>query len=179
MKILLQFVRYIEGWLVRQISFIFFQPVSFYLRKVKDLFFLVFFATFFAIFCCHFWIFNSELVGCFVKAIRNDQRQNIVSIPSILVIPLTVVIRMKGFEKYSQMQRTEDSSPGRIQAAPLSWLNFVTSHSSWEASKIKSSKTNRWIIIVTNYQTWAGKLQFFWYIDFWISDLSTFKTHNY
>ena len=33
-----------------------------------------------------------------------------------------------------------------------------------------------WIIIVTNYQTWAGKLQFFWYIDFWISDLSTFKT---
>ena len=107
MKILLQFVRYIEGWLVRKISFIFFQPVSFYLRKVKDLFFLVFFATFFAIFCCHFWIFNSELVGCFVKAIRNDQRQNIVSIPSILVIPLTVVIRMKGFEKCSQMQRRQ------------------------------------------------------------------------
>ena len=57
--------------------------------------------------------------------------------------------------------------------------SFVTSHSSWEASKIKSSKTNRWIIIVTDYQTWAGKLQFFWYIDFWISDLSTFKTENY
>ena len=161
MKILLQFVRYIEGWLVRQISFIFFQPVSFYLRKVKDLFFLVFFATFFAISCCHFWIFNSELVGCFVKAIRNDQRQNIVSIPSILVTPLTVVIRMKGFEKYSQMQRTEDSSPGRIQAAPLSWLNFVISHFSWEAWKIKSSKTNSWIILVTDYQTWPGKLHFF------------------
>ena len=90
--------------------------------------------------------------------------------------PLTVVIRIKGFDKYSQTQRTEDSSPGRIQAAPLSWLNFVTSHSSWEASKIKSSKTNRWIIIVTDYQTWTSKLQFFWYIDFWISDLSTFKT---
>ena len=115
-------------------------------------------------------------VGCFVKIIRNDQRQNIVSIPSILVILLTVVIRLKGFDKYSQTPRTEESSPGRIQAAPLSWLNFETSHSSWEASKIKSSKTDRWIVIVTDYQTWAGKLQFFWYIDFWISDLSTFKT---
>ena len=70
----------------------------------------------------------------------------------------------------------EDNSPGRIQAAPLSWLNFVTSHSSWEASKTKSPKTNRWIIIVTNYQTWTCKLQFFWYISFWISDFSTFKT---
>ena len=55
-------------------------------------------------------------------------------------------------------------------------MNFVISHSSWEVSKIKSSKTNRWIIIVTDYQTWTGKLQFFWYIDFWISDFSTFKT---
>ena len=111
-----------------------------------------------------------------MKIIRNDQKQNIASIPSILVTPLTVVIRMKGFDKYSQTRRTEDSSSGRIQTAPLSWLNFVTSHSSWEASKIKSSKTNRWIIIVTDYQTWTSKLQFFWYIDFWISDLSTFKT---
>ena len=104
-------------------------------------------------------------VGCFVKIIRNDQRQNIVSIPSILVTPLTVVIWMKGFDKYSKTLRTEDSSPARIQATPLSWLNFV-----------KSPKANRWIIIVTDYQTWSGKLQFFWYIDFWISDLSTFKT---
>ena len=69
-----------------------------------------------------------------------------------------------------------DSSPGRIQAVPLSWLNFATSHSSWEASKIKSSKTDRWIIIVTDNQTWASKLQFFWYINFWISDFSTLKT---
>ena len=80
-------------------------------------------------------------VGCFVKMIRNDQRQNIVSIPPIVVTPLTVVIRMKGFDRYSQTQRAEDSSLGRIQAAPLSWLNFVTSHSSWEALKIKSSTT--------------------------------------
>ena len=36
-----------------------------------------------------------------------------------LSIPLTVVIRMKGFDKYSQTQRTEDSSQGRIQAPPL------------------------------------------------------------
>ena len=55
-------------------------------------------------------------------------------------------------------------------------MNFVISHSSWEASKTKSSKTNRWIIILTNYQTWAGRLQFFWYINLWISDCSTFKT---
>ena len=41
---------------------------------------------------------NPELVGCFVKIIRNDQRQNIVSITSIVTTPLTVVIRMKGFD---------------------------------------------------------------------------------
>ena len=29
-------------------------------------------------------------------------------------------------------------------------MNFVTSHSSWEASKIKSPKTNRWIIELLN-----------------------------
>ena len=73
----------------------------------------------------------------------------------------------------------EVSLLGRIQAVPLSWLNFVISHSSWEASKIKSSKTNRWIIILTDYQTWASKLQLFWYIGFWISDFSIFKTQNY
>ena len=39
----------------------------------------------------------------------------------------------------------------------LSWFNWVTSHSSWEASKIKTSKTNRWIIIVINYQIWPSK----------------------
>ena len=55
----------------------------------------------------------------------------------------------------------EDSLAGRIQPAPSSWLDFVTSHSSWETSKTKSSKIKRWIIIVTDYQTWAGKLQFF------------------
>ena len=48
---------------------------------------------------------QSWLVGCFVKMIRNDQRQNIVSIPPIVVTPLTVVIRMKGFDRYSQTQR--------------------------------------------------------------------------
>ena len=57
------------------------------------------------------------MVGGFVKIIRNDERRNIVLIPLILVRHLTVVIRMKGF--YSQTQGTEDSSPGRIQAAPL------------------------------------------------------------
>ena len=47
-------------------------------------------------------------------------------------------------ERFRQIfANAEDSSPGRIQAAPLSWLNFATSNSSWEASKIKSSKTNR------------------------------------
>ena len=70
----------------------------------------------------------------------------------------------------------EDCSPGRVQAAPLSWLNFVTSYSSREASKIKLSKINNWIIIETNDQTWAGKLQFFCFITFWISDFTTFKT---
>ena len=130
---------------------------------MKHLFFLVFFATFQP---SHFWIFNPQLVGCFVKIIRNDQRQNIVSIISTVVTPLTVVIQMKGFEKHSQRSRlgkqkyedlknlkccldlqmrefyvfikvilylylvSEDNSPGRIQAAPLSWLIFVTSHSS-------------------------------------------------
>ena len=113
----------------------------------------------------------------------------------------------------------EDSSPGRIQPAPLllstkkyywiprgvwlclllllyykkiqlltiekelfelSWPNWVTSHSSWEASKIKTSKTNRWIIIVTDYQTWPAfwpaSFHFLWYISSWIFDFSNFKT---
>ena len=169
-------MRYLEAyvtspdWLNKFHSFF---SASFLLAKESETFFLVFFATFQS---SHFWIFNPELVGYFVKIIRKDQRQNIILMPWIVVTPLTVVIRMKGFDKYSQTQRTEDSSPGRIQAAPLSWLNFVTSHSSWEASKIKSSKTNRWIIIVTNCQTWVHKLQFFWYINFWISDFCNFKT---
>ena len=34
----------------------------------------------------------------------------------------------------------------------LSWLNWVTSHSSWEASKKKTFKANRWTIIVIDYQ---------------------------
>ena len=165
MKLLLQFVRYIEAcvtspdWLDKFHSFF---SASFLLTNKESERFI-----FLGIFCNllvqSFLNFQSR-VGCFVKIIRNDQRQNIVSIPSIVVTPLTAVIRMKGFDKYSQTQRAEDSSPGRIQAAPLSWLNFVTPDSSWEALKIKSSRTNRWIIIVTYYQTWAGKLQFFWYM---------------
>ena len=42
----------------------------------------------------------------------------------------------------------------------LSWLNWVTSHSSWETSKMKTFKTSR-CIIVTDYHIWPGKL-FFW-----------------
>ena len=61
--------------------------------------------NFFGIFCNlliqSFLNFQSKLVGCFVKIIRNDQRQNIVSISSIVVTPLTVVIRLEGFDKYS------------------------------------------------------------------------------
>ena len=121
MKLLLQFARYIEAcvtspdWLCKFHSFF---SASFLLAKERERFILL------GIFCNllvqSFLNFNPELVGCFVKIIRNDQRQNIVLIPLILVTPLTVVIRMKGFGKYSQTQRTEDSSPGRIQAAPLS-----------------------------------------------------------
>ena len=33
----------------------------------------------------------------------------------------------------------------------LSWLIWVTSHSSWEAWNIKTSKTNRWIIIADQH----------------------------
>ena len=177
MKVILQFLRYIEAcvtspdWLDKFHSFF---SASFLLGKEGER--LIFLGIFRNLLVQSFLNFQSTEVVCFEKIIRNDQRQNIVSITSILVAPLTVLIRMKGFDKYSQTQRKEDSSRGRIQAAPLSWLNFVRSRSSWEASKIKSSKTNRWIIIVTDYQTWAGKLQLFWYIDFWISDSSTFKT---
>ena len=115
MKLLLQFVRYIKACVTspdRLDKFHSFFLASFLLAKENERF------IFLGIFCN--LIFNPELVGCFVKIIRNDQRQNIASIPSILVTPLTVVIRMKGFDKYSQTQWTEDSSPGRIQVAPLS-----------------------------------------------------------
>ena len=122
-------------WSIRQIPFIFL--ASFLLAKENERF--IFLGIFCNLLVQSFLNFQSR-VGCFVKIIRNDQRQNIVSIPLILVTPLTVVIRMKDFGKYLKTQSAEDTSPGRIQVAPLSWLNFVTSHSSWEASKIKSSK---------------------------------------
>ena len=130
MKLLLQLFRYIEAcvtspdWLDKFHSFF---SASFLLSKESERF--IFLGIFCNLLVQSFLNFQSR-VGCFVKIIRNDQRQNIVSIPLILVTPLTVVIRMKGF--YSQTQRTEDSSPGRIQAAPLSWSNFATSHSSWK-----------------------------------------------
>ena len=67
-----------------------------------------------------------------------------------------------------------DLTSWRKELFKLSWLNWVISHSSWEASKIKTFKRNRWIIIVTDYHTWpaklfwvcnhlAGKLEIFWY----------------
>ena len=34
-----------------------------------------------------FWIFSPELVGCFVKIIRNDQRPNVASTPPIYKTP--------------------------------------------------------------------------------------------
>ena len=145
-------------WLVRQIPLIFF---SYFLAKESEIF--IFLGSFSSLLVQSFFNFQSRVFFCFVNIIRHDQRQNTVSIPSIVVTPSTIVIRMKGFDKYSQTQRAEDTLPGRIQAAPLSWLNFVTSHSLWEALKIKSSKTNRCVIIVNDYQSWAGKLQFFSY----------------
>ena len=123
MKLLLQFVRYIEACMTstdRLDKFHSFFSASFLLAKekwkllVKLLVFQPLVQSF----------FSPELVGCSVEIIRNDQRQNIVSTHSIVVTPLIVAIWMKGFEKYSQMQRIQDSSPGRIQAAPLSWLNL-------------------------------------------------------
>ena len=53
----------------------------------------------------------------------------------------------------------------------LSWLNWVTSYSSWKASKIKAFKTNKWIIIVTDYQTWPA----FWPASYNFFDTSTSK----
>ena len=40
-----------------------------------------------------------------------------------------------------------EKCPGSLH---FTLMNFVTSHSSWEASKIKSPKTNRWIIELLN-----------------------------
>ena len=102
MKLLLQFVRYIEAcvtspdWLDKFHSFF---SASFLLAKESETF--IFLGIFCNLLVQSFLNFQSR-VGCFVKIIRNDQRQNIVSIPLIVVTPLTVVIRMKGFDKYSQ-----------------------------------------------------------------------------
>ena len=120
MKLILQFGRYIEAcvtspdWLDKFYSFF---SASFLLAKESER--LIFLGIFCNLLVQSFLNFQPR-VGCFVKIIRNDQRQSIDSIPSILVTPLKLVIRMKGFDKYSPTQRTEDSSPGRIQAAPLS-----------------------------------------------------------
>ena len=105
MKLLLQFVRYIEAcvtspdWLDKFHSFF---SASFLLVKESERF--IFLGIFCNLLVQSFLNFQSR-VGCFVKIIRNDQRQNIVSMTSTVVTPLTVVIRMKGFEKYSQRQR--------------------------------------------------------------------------
>ena len=166
MKLLLQFVRYIEAcvtspdWLDK---FHWLFSASFLLAKESERF--IFLGIFCSLLVQSFLNFQSRVGWLVMKIIRNDQRQNIASILSILVKHLTVVIRMKGFDNYSQTQRTEDSLLGRIQAAPLRWLNFVTSRSSWEASKIKSSKTNWWIIIVTNYQATIFLIHRF--LNFW------------
>ena len=44
-----------------------------------------------------------------------------------------------------------------VPFVPLSWLNWVTSHSVWEASNIKTFKTSRFIL-VTDYHIWPVKL---------------------
>ena len=176
MKLLLQFVRYIEAcvtspdWLDKFHSFF---SASFLLAKESEKF------IFLGIFC-------NLLVQSFLNFHRvgslfceNNQKWPKTKHCFYTLNTSDTFDRSDSNEKFWQIfANAEDRGqfPRTIQAGPLSWLNFVTSHSSWEASKIKSSKTNRWIIIVTDYQTWAGKLQFFWYFDFWISDLSTFKT---
>ena len=85
--------------LIRQFLFIF--SASFLLAKESETF------LFLGIFCNlsvqSFLNFQSRVGWLFcVKIIRNDQRQNVAPISSIIVIPLTVVIRMNGFDKYSQ-----------------------------------------------------------------------------
>ena len=52
------------------------------------------------------------------------------------------------------MEMTKKNLPWDSEKCPgslhFTLMNFVTSHSSWEASKIKSPKTNRWIIELLN-----------------------------
>ena len=67
------------------------------------------------------------------------------------------------------------------------WLCLLFSHFSWEASNMKTFKTNGWIIIVTYYRTRPAKL--FWVCDHFgrqarnFFDTSQqpwrFKTYNY
>ena len=113
MKVL-QFVRYIEtcatspDWLDKFHSFF---SASFLLAKESER--LIFLGIFCNLLVQSFLDFQSRF-GCFVKIIRNGQRQNIVSIPSILVTPLKVVIRTKGLDKYSQTQRTVHQGEFRL-----------------------------------------------------------------
>ena len=103
MKLLLQFVRYIEAcvtspdWLDKFHSFF---SASFLLSKESERF--IFLGIFYNLLVQSFLNFQSRASWLFVKITRNGQRQNIVSIPSIEVTPLTVVIRMKDFDKYSE-----------------------------------------------------------------------------
>ena len=162
MKLLLQFVRYIEAcvtspdWLDKFHSFF---SASFLLAKESERF--IFLGIFCNLLVQSFLNFQSRVGWLFCENNQKWPKAKHYFDTFDTSDTFDSSDSMKGFEKYSQMQRTEDSSPGRIQAAPLSWLNFVTSYFSWEAWKIKSSKTNSWIILVTDYQTWAGKLHFF------------------
>ena len=168
MKLLLQFVRYIEAcvtspdWLDKFHSFF---SASFLLAKESERF------IFLGIFCnllvqsfLNFqsrvgWLFCennqkwTKTKHCFDTFDSNDTFGSSES--------------NERFDKHSQTQRADDSSPGRIQAAPLSWLNFVTSYSSWEALKIKLSKTNRWIIIVTIIKLGPASYNYF---DTWFKN---------
>ena len=55
----------------------------------------------------------------------------------------------------------------------LSWLSWVTLHSPWEASRIKTFKTNR-CIIVTEYHILPEKLFFFEYVIILVGKLEIF-----
>ena len=53
-------------------------------------------------------------------------------------------------------QFTRENSACIIKLIEMSNITFLM-----RSFKDKSSKTNMWIIIVTNYQSWARNLQFF------------------
>ena len=150
MKLLLQFVRYIEAcvtspdWLDKFHSFF---SASYSLAKESERF--IFLGSFCNLLVQSFLNFQSR-VGWFFCG--NNQKW-----------PKTKHC-FDSFDSSDTFDSTDSNERFWQIFTNAEGTGQFTGEKKRKALKKKSLKTNRWIIIATYYQTWTGKLQFFWYM---------------